>query len=238
MPDKKLFREGTMLPFLRSMLGLALVVFFTSGAQTQDANSTYVVSYFEVAPSSQGKTLGLLRSFETASRKEPGNLRFEALQGIHRANHFLILEVWKDQKAQDAHAAAAGTKDFRDKLTPLLITAYDERPHGGLAVGASGKIGASAVFAVTHVDLTSAKKDDGIAMSKALADQSRKDSGNLRYDVLQQGNRPNHLTLVEIWSGDKALEGHDTSAHTKKYRNDLTPMSGSLYDQRLYKTLQ
>jgi len=227
-----------MLLSLRVMLCLALLLLLPSGAQAQDANSAYVVAYIEVAPSAQGKTLGLLRGFEAASRKEPGNLRFEALQGTHRANHFLILEVWKDQKALETHAAAAATKDFRSKLTPLLITAYDERPHGGLAVAPGGKTGASAVFAVTHVDLTSAKKDDGIAMSKALADQSRKESGNLRYDVLQQGNRPNHLTLVEIWSGDKALEGHDTSPHTKTYRNDLTPMSGSLYDQRLYKTLQ
>jgi quinol monooxygenase YgiN len=62
--------------------------------------------------------------------------------------------------------------------------------------------------------------------------------GNLRYDVLQQGSRPNHLTLVEIWSGDKALEGHDTTPHTTKYRSDLMPMSGSPYDQRLYRALQ
>jgi len=43
---------------------------------------------------------------------------------------------------------------------------------------------------------------------------------------------------VEVWSGQKALEKHETSAHIKKYRAALLAMSGSLYDQRLYKALR
>jgi quinol monooxygenase YgiN len=90
---------------------------------------------------------------------------------------------------------------------------------------------------VTHVDFIPPKKDDGIAALQQLADPSRKDTGNLRYEVLQQGSRPNHLTLVEIWRDQDAFEKHEVAAHTKTFRMLALPMSGSLYDQRLYKAL-
>ena len=66
---------------------------------------------------------------------------------------------------------------------------------------------------------------------------SAQDAGILRYDVLQQSSRPNHLTLVEVWRGMAALEKHEVAAHTRKFREGLLPMSGSLYDQRLYQTI-
>lgn len=223
---------------LRVMFGLVFVALLASGARAQDANSAYVVTYIEVVPSAWRNVATLLRNLEGASRKEPGNLRFETPRRLHHPNHFVILEAWKDQKALDAHAAAAATKDFRERLTPVLSAPYDERPHAALAVSPSGKAGGRAIYAVTHVDIIPPKKDDGLAMSKELAGPSRKDAGNVRYEVLQQNSRPNHMTLVEIWNGHSALEGHESSPHMKKYRDNLLPMSGSLYDQRLYKALR
>ena len=58
----------------------------------------------------------LLRRLAEASRKEEGNLRFDVLQHAMRANHFTVLEAWQSQKALDAHAAAAHTKQYRDAL--------------------------------------------------------------------------------------------------------------------------
>ena len=34
-------------------------------------------------------------------------MRFEVPQRVSPSNHFVILEVWKDQAALDAHTAAA-----------------------------------------------------------------------------------------------------------------------------------
>jgi quinol monooxygenase YgiN len=70
-----------------------------------------------------------------------------------------------------------------------------------------------------------------------LSIDSAQDAGILRYDVLQQGSRPNHLTLVEMWRGKTDLEKHEVAAHTRKFRELLLPMSGSLYDQRLYRAI-
>lgn len=216
---------------------LAALAFAAVPAQAQDA--TYVVTYIEVAPSSAGKAADLLKQYADASRKEAGSVRFDALRRIDRQNHFAIVETWKDEKSLKDHTAAAGIKKFRDGIAPMLSSAYDERPHGSLAVAApNAKIGAGAIYAVTHVDIIPPKKDEGIAAAKELAAPSRKEDGNLRYDVLQQTSRPNHMTLVETWSNMKAVEAHEVSSFMKKYREGLTPMSGSLYDQRLYRVLK
>jgi quinol monooxygenase YgiN len=70
-----------------------------------------------------------------------------------------------------------------------------------------------------------------------LSLDSVKETGNLRFDVWQQGNRPNHLTLIEAWGKKSAREAHDWAEHTRKFRDALLPMSGSLYDQRLYQAI-
>jgi quinol monooxygenase YgiN len=94
-----------------------------------------------------------------------------------------------------------------------------------------------AIYAVTHVDFIPPKKDEGIAALKELVAPSRQDAGNVRFDVLQQTSRQNHLTVVEIWRDLAALDGHAVAAHTKKFRDQLLPMSGSLFDERLYRVV-
>jgi len=224
------------LPLLLSLA--ATLPFAVKGACGQEA--TYIVSYIEVAPASRGEAVTLLRQLGETSRNYEGSLRFEVLQRVDRTHHFALLEAWKDAKAHEAHAAAAHVKQFRDKLRPLLAAPYDERPHGGLAVGpmqARADGGRSAIHVVTHVDVIPPKKDDGIAALKAMVEPSRKEPGNGRLDVLQQSSRPNHLTVVEIWADQKALDAHATAPHVKQFREQIGPMSGSLYDERLYRAL-
>jgi quinol monooxygenase YgiN len=43
--------------------------------------------------------------------------------------------------------------------------------------------------------------------------------------------------VVEIWKNQSAYDAHITAAHTKKFRDQLTPMSGALYDERLYRAI-
>jgi len=94
-----------------------------------------------------------------------------------------------------------------------------------------------AIFVVTHVDVPPPKKDECIAALKTLVADSRKEPGSVRYDIFQQGNRPNHFSVVEIWKNQSAYDAHIIAAHTKKFRDQLTPMSGALYDERLYRAI-
>ena len=227
---------------MRKSYGFALALALlacavTPTAQAQDA--AYVVSYFETMPAAQTEAAALARAFAEASRKDDGNLRFDVMQRIGPSYHFSIVEVWTDAKAQAAHAAAAHTKQFREKLQPLLRSPYDERPHTGLAVGGLQMSGASrdAIYVVTHVDFIPPGKDTGIEMTKVLCEASRKDDGNLRFEGLQQTSRPNHLTLFEVWKDPKAVDSHGVAPHTKLFREKLSPISGALFDERMYKSI-
>jgi quinol monooxygenase YgiN len=216
------------------------VLGFAQAARVGEASDAvvYVVSYVEVMPSSQAEAIALLRQYREASRKDEGNMRLEVLQQHGRPDHFALVEMWKDQQAFEAHGMAAHTTQWRAKLQPLRVSPYDERAHKGLAMGAMlAAHAAEATYVVTHADAIPPAKDDAMALLKQLAEASRKDGGNVRFEVLQQSSRQNHFTLVEVWQDQQALEAHAMAAHTRQFRDKFQPMSGSLYDERLYKAI-
>ena len=75
-------------------------------------------------------------------------------------------------------------------------------------------------------------------MLKRLADASRKDGGNLRFDVVQYAVRPNHFTVIEQWRDQQALDAHAAAAHTLQYRDEIQPLTGSPLDERVFTALE
>jgi quinol monooxygenase YgiN len=94
------------------------------GSRVQAAH-VVVVTHVDVAPNPQVAVM--LKDLADASRKEPGSVRFDVVQHTMRANHFTVVEVWRDQKALDAHVAAAHTRQYRDTLQPMTGSPLDER---------------------------------------------------------------------------------------------------------------
>jgi quinol monooxygenase YgiN len=198
----------------------------------------HTATYVELIPAAAAQGAALLRHYRDPSRRDEGSLRFEVLERIDRPSQFVIVAAWESAKAFEAHGAGAAARELRTRLTPLQASPNDERLHTGLAVGAGvGADGGGAVYAVTHVDVIPPRKDDSLPLLKQLAEDSRKDAGNLRFDVLQQTNRPNHFTVVETWKDRAALDAHLAAPHTRRFREQLGPMSGALYDERLYAAL-
>jgi quinol monooxygenase YgiN len=102
---------------------------------------------------------------------------------------------------------------------------------------AAQKPGDSSVYVVTHVDVPGAVRDKIMPALQALAEHSRKEAGNLRFDVSYQKNRTNHFTVMENWKDQAANDTHELAAHTREFRGVLTPITGALYDQRWYKSM-
>ncbi len=206
-------------------------------AETVDPDAPiYVVRYIDVLPSMKKAASAALKQVREACRADPGNLRCEIAERLEQQNQFVVLEIWKDQKALDAHGTNAAATAAHDKIKPMLESPYDVRIHRGLSVAPpqsppSGRI----TYAVTHVDVIPPRAADAVTLLTKMAEASRNEPGNGRLEVLQQLNRLNHFSVVEIWPNRKVFENHAASPAIIAFRNELQPMAGALYDQRLYK---
>ena len=224
------------MPRLFALAGLAMTLLGSPAALAQSA-TFYTVTYVEVGPVLAKVGAATLRAYRDASRKGAGNVSFELLQRIDRPNQFTVLGAWTDQKAFEAHVAAAHTKTMDEKLASILAAPNDTRQHNGLSL-APAKPAKDQIFAVTHVDVIPPQKDNGVAAMKQLAEDSRKHAGNSQFDVWQQTNRPNHFTVVESWSSRGAFDLHEMQKTTRDFRAKLGTMTGALYDERLYKAIR
>ena len=222
---------------LRLALGSAVLALGLGlGVDAQMNEAAYVVTYIEVTPTATEQAIDLLVAHGDASRSDDGKARFQVLQRIGRPNHFALIETWVDADAQTAHAAAAHTTTFRAAMEPLLYSPYDERRHSQVAV-AHSEVADNAIYGLTHVDVIPSNLDAGVGYLQTLVVASRQDAGNVRFDVLAQVSRRNHMTLVESWESAEAQAAHSEAAHSKEFRAALLPLSGSLYDERLYRRL-
>jgi quinol monooxygenase YgiN len=205
-----------------------------------NAGPVYIITYFEVGAATAAKTAGLLRPFAAATRKEDGNMGSLALEEIARPARFAIVEVWRDKAAAEAHGAAVGA--LRNTLQPVFASPFDIRSNAGLSVAGPAvgtePGGGNRVYVLTHVDVFPAGKDQTIELLKQLAETSRKETGNLRFDVLQQDGHANHLPLVEAWRDAEAQRAHAMAEHTRAFRAKLVSLQGALYDERLYNVVR
>jgi quinol monooxygenase YgiN len=203
-----------------------------------DVSPLYVVTYVEAKQSSRDEAAALLKAYRDASRAAPGNLRSLVVRSTHRPGQFVIAAAWKDKAAWDAHMAAPGTVAFRDKIAAMRGAPLDDRFHNALSVGPMEAPQASgALYAVTHVDVIPPRREDAVAALKLLGEANRAAGGNLRYEIVQQTNRPNHFTVLEIWRSREAFDANAAAPAQREFRDKLGTMTGALYDERLYELL-
>jgi quinol monooxygenase YgiN len=222
---------------LVSQMILAIAILASAPTQSSQAedSAVYLSTYVDLMPNAVSAGASLLARYRDASRTHPGNLRLDVLHEIARPSRFALLEVWADEAAFESHDRAASTLQFRDRLKAVQSAPYDERVGRRLYLErGKSKIGAGTVYVLTHVDVMPNYQDDALTLLKIMSAETAKDYGNISYEVLRQVNRGNHLTVIEEWTGKKAHDAHVRAAHTRAFREGLSPMQGALYDERLY----
>jgi quinol monooxygenase YgiN len=225
---------------LSTLLLIVSICVFNVTAQNRGPVTTdpafYAVSYLEVVPSSKAPAVAALKQYRDASRKDEGYVSVELLEQMGRPAHFVVLEKWADQKTFEAHGMAAHTKELLNKLDPIRLGSYDQRPYRTLTAGAGPGENDRAIVIVSHVD-TAGPQVDSPGLLRRHAEDSRKDDGNLRFDILQGATRANHFTIVESWRSEKALEAHSANAHSRQFRDTIAPVLGSPLDERVFRVL-
>jgi quinol monooxygenase YgiN len=76
----------------------------------------------------------------------------------------------------------------------------------------------SAIYVTTYVEVMANAIAPGVSLLEAYSDASRKQDGNLRFNVLQEIGRPNRFAIIEAWRDPGALDAHAKAASTLDFR--------------------
>ena len=101
------------------------------------------------------------------------------------------------------------------------------------ALGQSAHAQGNAIFLATYVDVMPNSVDQAERLLDRYREASRRDEGNLRFQVLQEISRPNRFAIVEAWRDKAALDAHVAADHTRAFRDRLKEIQNSPYDERV-----
>jgi quinol monooxygenase YgiN len=126
--------------------------------------------------------------------------------GVLIASEPVVGQEASNQKSSDTNLVAQGTEKSATEDLPIEI--------------------------VTHVDAMPPFTEKAMKLLKDYRQETLKDSGNKRIDILQQIGRPNHFSIVEEWVNQKAFNDHESAPHTRQFRTDMQDALGAPYDER------
>ena len=212
-------------------IGLMVLALCLAGPAGAETPAAYAVTYLEIKSDAVSAARKALGDYGAASRKEAGNLRFEVLEENGRQSRFSILEAWVSRAALEQHYRGPGAVRV---LARLARTAPDDRRiYAGLYAAAPGNH-TGAIHVMTHVDVMPPFAAGCAELLKVMRSQTPGDHGNIAYDVLRQDHELNHFTVAEVWASQKDFEAHASAAHTRMFRQKLLPMTGALFDERVF----
>jgi quinol monooxygenase YgiN len=209
------------------------------------AGPVYVVTYIDGSLDAVPLVTAVLRTYRDASRKEPANMGVQIYHDVGQANRFLVTEAWREQADYATHLKAASSRQLDFNLKPAVNGPIDTRVHRAFSVGAPPANAAAAappdgsVLVMSHLDVAPPLFASLQPALPPYVNGSRREKGMVRFDVLQHVDpRQNHLTVLEAWSSNAAMEAHRAAAHTKAFRAKLHPILGALYDERVYRPIK
>jgi autoinducer 2-degrading protein len=74
---------------------------------------------------------------------------------------------------------------------------------------------------VVRLDVKPDRVDDFLKLVFFNAAESRKEPGNLRFDVVRSVNEPTVYRLYEVYRDDAAIGAHQATAHYARWRAEI-----------------
>ena len=180
----------------------AAVLIGPAAAQNQQIpvidGPTYVMTYVEVVPSATANTLAILKAYRDAARREPGVMFVDIMQEDGQPYNFVVSEVWQNRGAVATHATAAAVKTMMEKVKPFALGPTDMRIHQAHSVTPPKAASPGTVVVISHCDVAGGNTQNLINAFAPLSEASRKDSGMVRYEILDEvPAHANHFRLYE-----------------------------------------
>src|SRR5438067_2276622 len=91
-----------------------------------------------------------------------------------------------------------------------------------------------AMYMISYVEAAPAAKAQVMGLLKQLADASRKETGVLRFEVLQRSAPSHHFAILAAWKDQQGLDAHAGAAHTKQFTDRSEPLLITPVDERYY----
>src|SRR5215831_4405240 len=80
------------------------------------------------------------------------------------------------------------------------------------------------VYVVTYFDVAPSAAAQAAGAARQFAEASRKEAGNVGFEMLQEIGRPNRLAILEAWRDKPAYEAHGAGTSTAAFRDKLNPL--------------
>jgi quinol monooxygenase YgiN len=80
------------------------------------------------------------------------------------------------------------------------------------------------VYVVTYFDVAPPEAAQTTALARQLVEASRKEPGNMGFEMLEEIGRPNRLAILETWRDKQAYDAHSAAASTTAFRDKLQPL--------------
>src|SRR5438876_665207 len=68
------------------------------------------------------------------------------------------------------------------------------------------------VYIVTHFDVSPTAASQSAAIARQYAEASRKEDGNVGFEVFAEADRPSRFAILEAWRDKKASDAHNSAA--------------------------
>jgi quinol monooxygenase YgiN len=111
------------------LLGCLVAAPALAGDDRHDGGSGRIIAitHLDIIPTFVDQAQPLIEQFVVDSRSDPGVEAFIVISWTPTTNHFQLIEVYRNQRAFNAHISAAHTIEFRKQLQAFIGAPYDER---------------------------------------------------------------------------------------------------------------
>jgi len=203
---------------------------------TPPPGPSYVLTYLEFAPSAEADAIAAMRTYRDVSRGEPGARTVDIYQEAGHPHRFILREIWQNRAAFDRHAMAASTTQFNSAIRPIHFGPPATGVHIEYWMAPMKPAGANDVFVISHIDVGGMNVPRLKGLLDALGPATANDAGLVRYEILDEvPAHANHFRFFEQWSSEANWAAHHTSPHARQFREGVTPILGTPFDQRLYR---
>jgi quinol monooxygenase YgiN len=80
------------------------------------------------------------------------------------------------------------------------------------------------LYVVTYFDVAPTAAAETAVLARQHAEASRKEAGNLSFEMFEEIGRPNRFAILEAWRDKPALEAHGAAASTGAFSDKLKPL--------------